>query len=161
MESSKSITFNQLNQDYISKLKDAFQMIDDDGDGIIQHNDLKKILQNVGKNVADEDVENMLKKANGSDSGISFPEFLSLMSSTTGEFPEEEELIECLQNISDVQDSNMNITIDTLIKQLKEAGFENPEEEFDKIFKTFSSKQQTTNQILFKGQQFLNTISER
>lgn len=55
MDHSESLTFNQLTQDYITKLKDAFQMLDEDEDGLISRGDLTKIYATLGKTLTDEE----------------------------------------------------------------------------------------------------------
>ena len=87
MEHSQSITFNQLNQEYISRLKDAFQMFDDDGDGKISRADLMKSLESVGK-IVDENSPLLNQMLNGKET-INFSEFLNMMSQKSGEFDEE------------------------------------------------------------------------
>lgn len=140
-------------------MKDAFQMIDGDGDGIISKTDLQEMLGSMGKLNSAEVIEQMLGRKGNSADGMSFPEFLSVMSDLSGEFPEEDELKQCLKNLAEEQ-SSLNVPLDDLIQSLKDAGFSNPEEQFGKIFKTFSSTQKTTSTKIFKGDSFLATISD-
>ncbi|SMN22862.1 similar to Saccharomyces cerevisiae YPR188C MLC2 Regulatory light chain for the type II myosin, Myo1p [Maudiozyma saulgeensis] len=159
MDHSVSLNFSQLSQEHITKLKDAFQMIDADGDGIISKTDLQEMLASMGKQNSDEVIEQMLSSKGSSTDGLNFPEFLSLMSGLSGEFPEEDELKQCLRNLADEQGS-LNVPLDDLLQSLKDAGFANPEEKFAKIFKTFGSTQKTTSTKIFKGESFLATISD-
>lgn len=159
MEHSQSITFNQLNQEYISRLKDAFQMFDDDGDGKISRADLMKSLESVGK-IVDENSPLMSQMLNGKET-INFSEFLNMMSQKSGEFDEEMLEQSLLQLSSDSKrDSNGKVKLnyeiqeDVLIKLIKENGVEDIHE-FDKIFQTFVKKG------IFNGKQFLDTISEK
>lgn len=159
MEHSQSITFNQLNQEYISRLKDAFQMFDDDGDGKISRTDLMKSLESVGK-IVDENSPLMSQMLNGKET-INFSEFLNMMSQKSGEFDEEMLEQSLLQLSSDSKrDSNGKVKLnyeiqeDVLIKLIKENGVEDIHE-FDKIFQTFVKKG------IFNGKQFLDTISEK
>lgn len=159
MEHSQSITFNQLNQEYISRLKDAFQMFDDDGDGKISQADLMKSLESVGK-IVDENSPLMSQMLNGKET-INFSEFLNMMSQKSGEFDEEMLEQSLLQLSSDSKrDSNGKVKLnyeiqeDILIKLIKENGVEDIHE-FDKIFQTFVKKG------IFNGKQFLDTISEK
>lgn len=159
MEHSQSITFNQLNQEYISRLKDAFQMFDDDGDGKISRADLMKSLESVGK-IVDENSPLMSQMLNGKET-INFSEFLNMMSQKSGEFDEEMLEQSLLQLSSDSKrDSNGKVKLnyeiqeDVLIKLIKETGVEDIHE-FDKIFQTFVKKG------IFNGKQFLDTISEK
>lgn len=158
MDHSVSLNFSQLSQDHIKKLKDAFQMIDVDGDGSINRDDLRSMLESIGKPYSDEVLDKMLSRNGKIVESIGFPEFLSLMSDLSGEFPEETELLECMRNLSGNND--VHISLDELIKTLKEAGFKDPENEFAKIFKNFTSTQKTTSTKIFKGDNFLNSISD-
>lgn len=160
MEHSQSITFNQLNQEYISRLKDAFQMFDEDGDGIINKEDLMKSLVNVGKIVDENDP--ILSEMLGNKDSITFAQFLNIMSDKSGEF--DEEVLErslsqiCTDdNTADSGTSNgkkYEINEEELINLMKENGVEDIQE-FEKIFQTFVKKG------IFSGKQFLDTVSEK
>lgn len=152
MEHSQSITFNQLNQEYISRLKDAFQMFDDDGDGQINKEDLIKSLNNVGKIISEDDplIEEML----GGRDVVSFAQFLNIMSEKSGEF-DEDTLEESLSLLSSGEKtSKLEMDETELIRLIRENGVEDMKE-FDKIFQTFAKKG------IFSGRQFLDTISEK
>ncbi|CAL9729822.1 myosin light chain 2 [Monosporozyma unispora] len=162
MEHSQSITFNQLNQEYISRLKDAFQMFDDDGDGIINKEDLVKSLVSVGKIVDENDP--ILNKMLSDKDSITFAQFLNVMSEKSGEF--DEELLE--KSLSQICNDDNNNNSDAgsgknkkyeineaeLMKLMQENGVEDIHE-FDKIFQTFVKKG------VFSGKQFLDTVSEK
>lgn len=159
MEHSQSITFNQLNQEYISRLKDAFQMFDDDGDGMINESDLIKSLQSVGKIVDANDP--IISKMLSDKETVTFAEFLNVMSQQSGEFDEEELEQSLLQlSSSSTTDSSgktnlkYEIQENELIKLIEENGVDDIHE-FDKIFQTFIRKG------VFNGKQFLDTISEK
>lgn len=159
MEHSQSITFNQLNQEYISRLRDAFQMFDDDGDGMINESDLIKSLQSVGKIIESNDP--VLNKMLSGKEEITFAEFLNVMSQQSGEF-DEEELEQSLLQLSSTSiiesnektNAKYEIQEGDLIKLIEQNGIEDIHE-FDKIFQTFIRKG------VFNGKQFLDTISEK
>lgn len=159
MQSSESLNFSQLSQNHIKTLKDAFQMLDDDGDSRISHNDLKTVYRSVGKRLTDEQASEMLQVEGSEEkNGISFPEYLSVMSKTVGEFPEDSELIDCLKTLSGNDD--LQVPLDDLVHQLREAGFQDPESEFERIFKDFTARSQVTGGKTFKGSHFLDMISD-
>lgn len=159
MQSSESLNFSQLSQNRIKTLKDAFQMLDDDGDGRISLNDLKTMHRSVGKQLSDENGDRMLKVQGPEDeNGISFPEYLSLMSKAIGEFPEDSEITDCFKILAGNED--LQVPLDDLILLLKEAGFQDPESEFERIFKDFTAKSQVTEGRTFKGSQFIDMISD-
>ncbi|EJS41245.1 mlc2p [Saccharomyces arboricola H-6] len=163
MNHSESLTFNQLTQDYINKLKDAFQMLDEDEDGIINRKDLSKMYATLGKTLTDQEWSKMVPDndtttAEIGKEGVSFPIFLSIMGKNLSQFPEREELERSLKSIGSKDD--LNVPLDVVIESLKEAGFENPEEEFAKLFKMFTTNQQTTDEKTFRGKLFLDSITD-
>lgn len=143
LETSASITFNQLSPQYISRLKDAFQWFDHDGDGVLDRRDLEQSLQSVGKD-SSQVAEMLLDQES-----ITFPQFITIMSQTSGEF-QEDHIRECLQEFS----PDLNVDKDELIDNLKKSGVTDLKQ-FDKLFQTFQKKGS------FNGSQFLDTISER
>lgn len=143
METSSSITFNQLSPQYINRLKDAFQWFDHDGDGIINRKDLEESLQSVGKDNSQVN-EMLLDQEN-----ITFPQFITIMSQTSAEF-QEDHIRECLQEFS----TDLNVDQNELVENLKKSGITDLKQ-FDKLFQTFQKKNS------FNGSQFLDTISER
>lgn len=159
MQSSESLNFSQLSQNHIKTLKDAFQMLDDDGDSRVSKKDLKTVYRSIGKQLTDEQANEMLQVEGSEDkNGISFPEYLAVMSKTVGEFPEDSEIIDCLKTLSGNDD--LHIPLDDLVQQLREAGFQDPELEFEKIFKDFTGRNQVVEGKTFKGSQFMDMISD-
>lgn len=160
MQTSESLNFSQLSQNHIKTLKDAFQLLDDDGDSRISEKDLRTIFLSVGKQVTDEQIRGMLQRGytQEPDETVAFSEFLSIMSRSVGAFPEESEVADCLKSLSGSKE--LQVPLDDLISQLKEAGFQDPEIEFERIFKDYTAVSQVTGRKTFKGAQFLNTISE-
>lgn len=161
MQADEPLNFNQLSQNHIKTLKDAFEMLDDDGDGRISQKDLRTVFRSIGQQITDEQLQEMLQVGNpeGVNEGIAFSEFLSILSRTVGSLPEDSEITDCLKTLSD--DKELRVPLDELIVQLKEAGFQDPETEFEGIFRDFSAVSQVTGRKTFKGMQFLNTISEQ
>lgn len=159
MENSNSLHFDRLTQRQINKLKDAFQLIDEDGDGNIGRSDMVKMLASLGQKVTTDDVGKMFKELRDeNDAYISFPEFLALMSESICEFPQEDELKECFGIIS--QNKDLDLPTDKLIRLLEEAGFKNPEEEFKRILATFSANQQLDGSRNFKSNQFIDSLND-
>ncbi|KAL3234643.1 Myosin light chain 2 [Nakaseomyces bracarensis] len=158
METSKSLEFDQLTQKQVGKLRDAFQLIDDDGDGKISSGDMAKMLASLGKRVEEKDVGGLFPQLK-EEGSVTFPEFLALMSERICEFPQEEELQECFKIISD-GDKDLNIPTERMLQLLEEAGFQDPKEEFKKILAAYSNKQQMDGAQIFKAQQFIDSLNE-
>jgi len=70
-----SNVFAMFNQDQIQEFKEAFNMIDQNRDGFIDHDDLKDMLASLGKDVSDDYLDNMMNDAPGP---INFTMFLTL-----------------------------------------------------------------------------------
>ena len=70
-----SNVFAMLSQGQIEEFKEAFNMIDQNGDGFIDKEDLHDMLASLGKNPTDEYLEEMMNEAPGA---INFTMFLTL-----------------------------------------------------------------------------------
>lgn len=154
MEKSQSVTFSQFTQNQIQKLKDAFQYIDEDGDGVISQKDLRKILSDLSKQSDEMQLQEMIGTEK---EGITFPEFVSIMGERIESLPEESELIEALKTFSK-ENEEMMIKVDELETYLASAGFKD-KKELDKVLQHFVTKQVSGGQV-FKGKKFLETIGE-
>lgn len=154
MNKSESVSFSQFTQDQIRRLKAAFQLLDDNGDGIISDDDLSKIFKGLGREKNLEEIKTMLSETCEGD--ITFPAYLSLMSKSLGELPESDEIREALAVFS--KDSEMLCNTDDLVKCLQTVGLK----DIDKLERvlTYFSSTQVSGERVFKGAKFLNTISE-
>ncbi|EHM99703.1 Mlc2p [Saccharomyces cerevisiae x Saccharomyces kudriavzevii VIN7] len=138
-------------------------MLDEDEDGIISRKDLNKMYATLGKALTDEEWSKMVPDndsttAEVGQEGVSFPIFLSIMGKNLSQFPEREELEKSLKSVGRKDD--LNVPLSEIIESLKEAGFENPEEEFAKLFKLFTTNQQTVDEKTFRGKLFLDSITD-
>lgn len=155
LQNSTSVTFSQFTQQQIKKLRDAFQLIDHDGDGSISIQDLDKMFQNIGKKADREQLEQMLEQGDGD---LSFPGFLSVVGESFCELPEEEEIVKALRVFSGSDSSELNVNVDELEEYLRSVGMNN-EKELEKVLKNFTS-QQVSGERVFKGKKFLETVGE-
>ena len=74
---STSNVFSQFEQQQIQEFKEAFQMIDNDRNGIIDVNDLRATYASLGvRNIDQADLENMVSEAGAP---INFTIFLSML----------------------------------------------------------------------------------
>lgn len=148
------MSFSQFSQEQIRKLKEAFQLIDDDGDGIISQKDLSKIYRGIGKDNNIKEVQKMLKDV--SDEEVTFPVYLSIMSGTMGEMPDTAEIRKALEVFAEGPDMLCNTN--ELVKCLEAVGLED-KEKIERVLKHFSTKK-VSGELVFKGSKFLQTISE-
>ena len=82
-----SNVFSMFNEAQISEFKEAFNMMDQNKDGFIDHDDLVEMLTSLGKNPSDEYIDEMINQAPGS---INFTMFLTLFGEKmSGSDPEE------------------------------------------------------------------------
>jgi len=93
-----NITEQQLSQDQISELKEAFALFDKDGDGSITTKELGTVMRSLGQNPTDVELQDMVNEIDVDGSGtIDFQEFLSLMARKSQDSDVEEELIEAFK----------------------------------------------------------------
>lgn len=148
---SRSISFDNLNTAYITQMTDVFQVIDDDGDGMITSKDLEKTFKNLGRTVNPTNIKEMLP----SNETLPFPEFLSLMTAKTKSFPDKAILLDCFKAFED-----NGIGHEDLLESLRLAGFEEPEKQFEDILSSFSVYSQNKDEMVFKAKEFAESISK-
>ncbi|SCV05112.1 LANO_0H00298g1_1 [Lachancea nothofagi CBS 11611] len=154
MERSESASFSQFSHSQIQKARDAFQFIDEDGDGKISETDLMKMYSNLGKTKMEGQIKEML--AAEKDGELTFPEFLTLMGDRLGEFPEEQEMSDALRVFALDSSHDLNIDVGEMKEYLRDAGFEDIDA-LDGILKQFCTTQLSGERI-FKGRKFLETV---
>ncbi|XP_002123809.2 myosin regulatory light chain 12A [Ciona intestinalis] len=82
-----SNVFAMFDQAQIQEFKEAFNMIDQNRDGFVDHEDLKDMLASLGKEVSDDYIEKMCGEAHGP---INFTMFLTMFGEKlNGTDPEE------------------------------------------------------------------------
>ncbi|KAL6925525.1 hypothetical protein ACO0SA_000123 [Hanseniaspora valbyensis] len=68
-----------LERDPIEELKRAFALFDEDGDGLITFDNLKKVVEELGEDIADEDIYKMIDEFDlDDDGGINEQEFIDI-----------------------------------------------------------------------------------
>ncbi|XP_045524250.1 calmodulin-2 [Pieris brassicae] len=83
----------ELDENKIFELKEAFLLFDLDGDGCIDHNDLRGTFISLGENVDEHAVSNMLSEATNP---LDFDAFVNLLGFKTLELDSEEILVTAL-----------------------------------------------------------------
>eukprot|EP00008_Paramoeba_atlantica_P006448 CAMPEP_0201498216 /NCGR_PEP_ID=MMETSP0151_2-20130828/69987_1 /ASSEMBLY_ACC=CAM_ASM_000257 /TAXON_ID=200890 /ORGANISM="Paramoeba atlantica, Strain 621/1 / CCAP 1560/9" /LENGTH=149 /DNA_ID=CAMNT_0047889641 /DNA_START=45 /DNA_END=494 /DNA_ORIENTATION=- len=94
-----------ITHDQIAEFKEAFSLFDKDGDGIISTKDLGSVLRAVGQNLAEEELQDMIKEIDHDGSHtMDFAEFLTLMARAMYSNTAEERLLQAFQVLDDNQD---------------------------------------------------------
>lgn len=71
---------NHLTEEQIAELKEAFSLFDQDGDGTITTVELGTIMQSLGQNPTEAELQDMINEVDADGNGsIDFPEFLTMM----------------------------------------------------------------------------------
>jgi calmodulin len=89
---------DNLTEEQIAEFKEAFQIFDKDGDGMITTKELGTVMRSLGQNPSEEELKIMIEEVDADGSGtIDFKEFLGLMARKMKETDTEEELIEAFK----------------------------------------------------------------
>eukprot|EP00058_Branchiostoma_floridae_P008437 XP_002593925.1 hypothetical protein BRAFLDRAFT_98224 [Branchiostoma floridae] len=84
---------DQLSEERINELRDAFLVFDKDGDGTINTSELATVMRSLGMNPTEAEIQDMMAEMDSDGSGeIDFDEFLGLMGQRMQDVDEEEEL---------------------------------------------------------------------
>jgi Ca2+-binding EF-hand superfamily protein len=139
--------FKQLPAQEIERIRDAFQLIDQDNNGSISSKDLKTTFQSISQEKSDKDIEAMLKS-----NDLGFPAFLSLISNELNQLPDRSEILRALQVFSQdtLVDSN------DLRNALIDAGMDR--NEVNPVLEAFETERMNGDKI-FQGQVFLDYVS--
>jgi Ca2+-binding EF-hand superfamily protein len=69
------------NRDTEEELQLAFKVFDKNNDGFISHSELKQMMHNLGENLTDDQIAEMIREADiDGDGQINYNEFLKMMS---------------------------------------------------------------------------------
>ncbi len=89
---------DHLTEEQIAEFKEAFQIFDKDGDGMITTKELGTVMRSLGQNLSEDELKAMIEEVDTDKSGtIDFREFLGLMAWKMKESGIEEELIEAFK----------------------------------------------------------------
>ncbi|XP_040993059.1 calmodulin-7-like [Juglans microcarpa x Juglans regia] len=96
---------DQLTDDQISELREAFSLFDKDGDGCITAKELGNVMRSLGQNPTEPELQEMINEADTDNNGtINFVEFLELMARVMKDAALEEELREAFRVFDKDQD---------------------------------------------------------
>ncbi|WWC71578.1 uncharacterized protein I206_105536 [Kwoniella pini CBS 10737] len=145
--------FTMFTPQQVKQFKEAFTMIDQDGDGRVTENDLKVMLSNLGQTPTPSLLQNLLTSRPGSVKGISseginFTQFLSMMGEHLIQLDNEKELIDAF-SCFDENDKGW-IDVNEVRKWLAEMGDRMNEEEIERLFSgPFTDRQGRFNYLEF------------
>ncbi|KAH3666664.1 hypothetical protein WICMUC_005481 [Wickerhamomyces mucosus] len=142
--------FPNISQEQINKIKDSFQLIDQDNDGNITRNDLQIIHQSLGTQLSDGQFKSMTEIA-GTDL-INFTKYISILSNELKDIPSKNEIQEALEVFS----KDMEINVKELYEGLKNQGMK--QEEIDHVVSRFKTEKMNGDQI-FRGDEFLSYMT--
>jgi len=87
---SGSNVFDMFSQKQVAEFKDGFQIIDRDRDGVINKADLRAIFDEIGRIVADEDLEEMLAEPEGP---LNFTTFITMFANKASGEADDDDLV--------------------------------------------------------------------
>ncbi|TDL28249.1 EF-hand, partial [Rickenella mellea] len=140
--------FQLFSAPQIQQFKEAFSLIDQDGDGIVSEKDLKSIFTNLGITPTPKMLDSLLTARPGGhsrmptvmlddettpDRGVNFPMFLTMMGERLFEFDSEAELVEAFECF-DENDTGL-VKADEMRKWLSEVGDRMDDTEIDRLLK--------------------------
>ncbi|MGF1924183.1 MAG: EF-hand domain-containing protein [Bacteroidia bacterium] len=125
---------DELNEEQIVELKEAFSLFDKDGDGIITTKELRSIMRSLGQDLTETDLQDVINGVNvHGNRTVNFPEFLSLIARKMKDTDTEEELIEAFEVFD--RDGNGLISAAELRHVMTNLGKKLTEEEVDEIIR--------------------------
>lgn len=145
--SSQHAKFTQLPAHQIEKLRDSFQLIDQDNDSTISKADLEKTYGSLSQKKSSDQLEEMLGSGE-----MSFTAYLSLLSNELSQLPNKAEIQKAIQVFS--QDTEINAR--ELQEGLISVGMS--KEEIAPVLNSFKTERMNGDQV-FLGQEFLNYVS--
>ncbi|ODV76591.1 Mlc2p, partial [Cyberlindnera jadinii NRRL Y-1542] len=137
----------QLPAEQIERLRDAFQLVDQDSDGTISKEDLQKTFKSISVEKSDQEIDSML--ASGE---VGFTDFLSLISNDLAQLPDKSDIQSALQVFS----FDCEVNMDEMRESLKNVGMDT--DELDSILADFA-KERMDGEKVFNGKEFISYLS--
>ncbi|KAG8897422.1 hypothetical protein FRB99_008162 [Tulasnella sp. 403] len=123
----------------IQQFKEAFSLIDQDGDGMVTEADLKNTFSNLGITPTRRMMDDLLtdrpggESADDKDRGVNFTMFLTMMGEHLLELDSEQELLEAFECFDENDEGK--VKCEELRKWLGEVGERMDDEEIDRLLK--------------------------
>jgi len=132
--SKKEKSIQDIDDEQIADLKEAFAMFDIDGNGTIELAELQQVMHKLGQSPTKAELQEMIQSVDDNGDGeIDFDEFLILMKSRIGSVDAEEELKEAFR-VFDTDDSG-EIDKKELKRLMKKLGQKLTDSELDAMMR--------------------------
>ncbi|CAF1552596.1 unnamed protein product [Didymodactylos carnosus] len=146
-----------MEEDRRLEFEEAFVLFDRDGDGLVDGNDLRRIMRSLGQNVGDPELREMLSSAGVDKNGkISSLDFINIMERKSKDIENEEEIregfrfldrkgvgtvsVDDLMHLMSVFNNNQQPD-QQIYEMMREAGIENNGQiNYEEFIKTMTSK---------------------
>ena len=97
-EPNTSSQADQLTEEQIAEFKEAFSLLDKNGDGTITTTELGTVMSSLGQNPTEAELMDIINDIDSNGNGaIDFPEFLTMMARKMKDNDSEEELLEAFK----------------------------------------------------------------
>ncbi len=125
---------NDLNEEKLIELREAFEIFDRDKDGFITIKELGEVMKNLGQAPTESEIQDIINEIDIDGNGnIDFKEFLGLMSRKMRDTDTEEELMEAFKVFD--RDGNNFITSSELKHVMMALGEKVTDEEVDEMIR--------------------------
>ncbi|CAH3044675.1 unnamed protein product [Porites lobata] len=122
-------TTSHINKEQLKQLQEAFNLIDQDRDGVISKDDLQTILISLGQKPTDMEVREMLNEVPGS---VDFARFSSMFASRMGTADPEDLILNAFRCFD--EDCDGVIDLDEFKESLMTTGLRLTEQQVDEVF---------------------------
>ncbi|XP_069115256.1 calmodulin-alpha-like [Argopecten irradians] len=126
---------DELTEDEIAEIKEAFSLVDKDGDGAISTKEVGNVMRSLGQNPSEQELQERIDELEEEDKGglVEFPAFLALMSKSMKEKDTEEDLREAFRVFD--KDGNGYIATPDLRQAMINLGEKLTDEEVEEMIK--------------------------
>lgn len=99
---------NELSEDKVKEIKEAFEIFDEDKDGYLNKNQLQLTLMCLGYNLQVSEVDEIFENFSLNKEEIDFKRFADYLGKRNKEYDFEEELMECFEDLDKDKDGKIS-----------------------------------------------------